>query len=57
MESPAEEALYRGEGELAAWYAERGWRCDFLHYGSPVERLVRERPAHAQRAASSTIAA
>ena len=40
MESPAEEALYRGEGELAAWYAERGWRCDFLHYGSPVERLV-----------------
>ena len=33
MESPAEEALYRGEGELAAWYAERGWRCDFLHYG------------------------
>ena len=40
MESPAEEALYRGEGELAAWYAERGCRCDFLHYGSPVERLV-----------------
>lgn len=40
MESPAEEALYRGEGELAAWYAVRGWSCDFLHYGSPVERLV-----------------
>lgn len=40
MESPAEELLYRGEGELAAWYAARGWSCDFLHYGSPVERLV-----------------
>jgi len=40
MESPAEEALFRGEGELAAWYAERGWSCDFLCYGSPVERLV-----------------
>ena len=24
----------------AAWYAERGCRCDFLHYGSPAERLV-----------------
>ena len=44
MESPAEAALYRGEGELAAWYAERGWSCDFLSYGSPVERLVASVP-------------
>lgn len=51
MESPAEEALYRGEGELAAWYAERGWRCDFLHYGLAGRTARRERPAHAQRAA------
>lgn len=40
MESPSEEALFRGEGELAAWYAEQGWPCDFRRYGSPVERLA-----------------
>ena len=40
MESPDEEALYRGEGSLAAWYERMGWECDFLHYGSPTERLV-----------------
>lgn len=44
MESPAEEALYRGDGELAAWYETRGWTCDFLHYGSPAERLVASIP-------------
>ena len=40
MESPDEEALYRGEGSLAAWYARMGWECDFIHYGSPAARLV-----------------
>ncbi len=40
MESPDEEELYRGEGSLAAWYGRMGWECDFLHYGSPAERLV-----------------
>ena len=40
MESPDEEALYRGEGSLAAWYSRMGWECDFLHYGSPAARLV-----------------
>ena len=41
MESPGEAALFEHRGPLwAAWYAERGWRCDFLHYGSPAERLV-----------------
>ena len=40
MESPDEEALYRGEGSLAAWYGRMGWECDFIHYGSPAERLV-----------------
>ena len=40
MESPDEEALYRGEGSLAAWYSRMGWECDFLHYGSPAKRLI-----------------
>ncbi len=40
MESPDEQALYRGEGSLAEWYRRMGWQCDFLHYGSPVRRLV-----------------
>lgn len=44
MESPAEAALYRGEGELAAWYVARGWKCDFLQYGSPAERIVASVP-------------
>lgn len=40
MESPDEAALYSGEGSLAAWYERMGWRCDFLHYGSPARRIT-----------------
>ena len=40
MESPDEVALYSGEGSLAAWYERMGWRCDFLHYGSPARRIT-----------------
>lgn len=40
MESDDEAALYRGEGSLAAWYERMGWRCDFLHYGSPAQRVI-----------------
>lgn len=40
MESPDEAALYHGEGSLAAWYERMGWGCDFLHYGSPAERII-----------------
>ena len=40
MESPDELQLYRGEGSLAAWYERMGWQCDFLHYGSPAQRLT-----------------
>lgn len=40
MESPDEAALYRGEGSLAEWYGRMGWQCDFLHCGSPAERIV-----------------
>ncbi|MFI3304909.1 MAG: amidohydrolase family protein [Rikenellaceae bacterium] len=45
MESPAEHELYIGEGRLAEWYARAGFECDFLHYGSPAERLVASVPA------------
>lgn len=40
MESDDEAALYRGEGSLAAWYERMGWTCDFLHYGSPAQRVI-----------------
>ena len=40
MESPDELQLYGGEGSLAAWYERMGWQCDFLHYGSPAQRLA-----------------
>ena len=40
MESPDEAALYSGEGSLAAWYERMGWKCDFLHYGSPARRIT-----------------
>lgn len=44
MESFDEVALYRGEGNLAAWYEKMGWECDFLHYGSPTRRLIESIP-------------
>ena len=45
MESPAEAELFRGQGKLAAWYAERGTAIDFAAYGSPAERIVASVPA------------
>lgn len=45
MESPAEAELFAGRGPLHEWYARAGFACDFLHYGSPAERLVRSIPA------------
>lgn len=44
MESPAEAELYQQRGELWEWYARTGLECDFLHYGSPAERLVQSVP-------------
>lgn len=41
LESDDEEALYHRAGSLWAWYERMGWRCDFLHYGSPAERLAK----------------
>ncbi len=45
MESPDEAALYFGRGSLAEWYGRMGWACDFLHYGSPAERVAECVPA------------
>ena len=41
LESPAEADLYGGCGRLHEWYSKVGFECDFLHYGSPAERIVR----------------
>jgi len=41
LESPAEAELYRGCGSLHEWYTRVGFKCDFLHYGSPTERIVK----------------
>ena len=45
MESPGERELYDGRGALHEWYKTQGWECDFLHYGSPAERIVASVPA------------
>lgn len=46
MESREEEELYRGEGAMRDWYAERGWRTDFTGlYDSPADRIIRCIPA------------
>lgn len=45
MESPGERELYEGRGALHEWYKTQGWECDFLHYGSPAERIVASVPA------------
>lgn len=41
LESSAEKALYRGCGSLHEWYSKVGFKHDFLHYGSPTERIVK----------------
>ncbi len=41
LETESEAKLYRREGSLHDWYAKVGFECDFLHYGSPSERIVR----------------
>ena len=40
LETEDEAKLYRGEGSLHEWYQSVGFECDFLHYGSPVKRIV-----------------
>ena len=40
LETEDEAKLYASDGSLHAWYKEVGFECDFLHYGSPTERIV-----------------
>ena len=44
METPAEQELYDGHGALHNWYMTQGFECDFLHYGSPAERVAASVP-------------
>ncbi len=44
LESEAENELYQGRGRLWEWYKTMGFQCDFLHYGSPTERLIASIP-------------
>ncbi|MFI3304134.1 MAG: amidohydrolase family protein [Rikenellaceae bacterium] len=44
MESSAEAELFEGKGRLAEWYSKMGFECDFLHYGSPAQRIVASTP-------------
>lgn len=45
LESPAEKELFRQQGRLWNWYQEVGFRCDFLHYDGPADRLIQCVPA------------
>ena len=45
LESDDETALYNKEGSLWDWYSRMGWECDFLHYGSPAQRIAMSVPA------------
>ena len=40
LESDDEKALYEGYGSLHDWYGRQGWSTDFLHYGSPAQRII-----------------
>ncbi len=41
METESEMELFQGCGAMHDWYESMGFECDFLHYESPAERLVR----------------
>lgn len=40
LESKGEAELYSHRGPLSQWYERMGWECDFLHYGTPTERVT-----------------
>ena len=43
-ESPDEDALFDGCGRLAEWYRKENFQCDFMHYGSITQRLLKTVP-------------
>ena len=40
LETADEGLLYQDKGSLYEWYKKVGFDCDFLHYGSPSQRIV-----------------
>lgn len=46
LESDDEKALFDNYGSLHDWYERQGWETDFLHYGTPAERVVISIPAN-----------
>ena len=46
LESEDEIALYDGKGSLAEWYRATDRHCDFLHYGTPAERVAMSIPTN-----------
>lgn len=44
MESAAEADFFSGTGEMAEWYARRGFSADFAVWGSPAGRIVAQVP-------------
>lgn len=46
LESDDEQALYDNRGSLHDWYERQGWAIDFLHYGTPAQRVARSIPTH-----------
>lgn len=43
-ESKDEDAIFRREGNLYKWYQKENFNCDFLHYHSITERLIKTIP-------------
>lgn len=45
MESPAEQELFDGRGEMSQWYAGRGFQTDFTaKYAGPADRIIANIP-------------
>lgn len=40
LESEDEVELYNNRGSLSEWYGRMEWKCDFLHYNTPAERIA-----------------
>lgn len=48
LESENEALLYQHKGSLAEWYGRMGWECEFLHYGTPAQRVANCVPANSR---------